>query len=45
MITIECPLCAGEATTDEALSAVSCDRCGVTLEVAPDPAIALDAAA
>jgi Pyruvate/2-oxoacid:ferredoxin oxidoreductase delta subunit len=45
MITIECPLCAGEATTDETLSAVSCDGCGVTVEVAPDPAIVLDAAA
>jgi hypothetical protein len=45
MITIDCPLCAGEATTDEALLTVSCAGCGVTIEVAPDPAIAFDAAA
>jgi Pyruvate/2-oxoacid:ferredoxin oxidoreductase delta subunit len=45
MIIIECPLCAGEATTDEGLSAVTCNGCGVTVEVAPDPAIALDVAA
>ena len=45
MITIDCPLCAGEATTDEALSAVTCDGCGVSIEVGPDPAIALEAAA
>ena len=45
MITIDCPLCAGEATTDEALSAVTCDGCGVSIDVAPEPAIALDAAA
>jgi ribosomal protein S27E len=36
MLTIDCPLCAGEATTDDALTFVACDGCGVT-EVAPDP--------
>jgi hypothetical protein len=45
MITIECPLCAGEASTDEALSAATCDGCGVSVDIAPDPILALDAAA
>jgi hypothetical protein len=36
MIAIDCPLCAGEATTDDTLSTVTCDGCGVTVEVAPD---------
>jgi Pyruvate/2-oxoacid:ferredoxin oxidoreductase delta subunit len=43
-LTIDCPLCAGEATTDDALSIVACDGCGVTVEVAPDPAVELVAA-
>ena len=42
---MDCPLCAGEATTDESLAAVTCDGCGVTVEVAADHAVALDAAA
>jgi ribosomal protein S27E len=45
MFTIDCPLCAGEATTDEALTLVACDGCGVTVEVAPDPARWLEIAA
>jgi hypothetical protein len=45
MLTIDCPLCAGEATTDEGLTLVSCDGCGVTVEVAPDPVRLLDVAA
>ena len=45
MITIDCPLCAGEATTEEALTLVTCDDCGISAEVAPDPVRALDAAA
>ena len=45
MLTIDCPLCAGQATTDDALSLVACDGCGVTVEVAPDPAHNLDVAA
>ena len=45
MLTIDCPLCAGEATTDEALTFVACDVCGVTVEVAPVPARVLAAAA
>ncbi len=45
MFTIDCPLCAGEATTDEWLTLVECDGCGVTVEVAPDPVGLLEAAA
>ena len=45
MITIDCPFCAGEATTDETLSAVTCDGCGAHVDVAPDQPLALDAAA
>lgn len=36
MITIDCPLCAGEATTDDALTSVTCEGCGVTVEIAPE---------
>lgn len=45
MLTIDCPICAGQATTDEALTLVACDGCSVTVEVAPDPALVLQAAA
>lgn len=45
MLTIDCPLCAGEAITDEALTLVACDGCGLSAEVAPDPAIAFETAA
>jgi hypothetical protein len=46
MITIDCPLCDGTATTDAALTVVSCDGCNVTIEISPDPANrALDVAA
>jgi uncharacterized Zn finger protein len=45
MILIDCPCCAGEATTDEALRQVRCDGCGAITDVAPDPAIALEPAA
>jgi hypothetical protein len=46
MLTIDCPLCAEIATTDVALTSVRCDTCGVTVEVAADPApVALDVAA
>ena len=45
MITIDCPLCAGEATTDETLSDMTCAGCGVTIDIAPDQATSLDAAA
>ena len=45
MTTIDCPLCAGQAATDEALALVTCDECGISTEIAADPARALDAAA
>jgi hypothetical protein len=45
MITIDCPLCAGEATTDETLSDMTCAGCGVTVDIAPDLATSLDVAA
>jgi hypothetical protein len=45
MITIDCPFCADEATIDEALTAATCDGCGVTVDIAPDTVVALDAAA
>jgi hypothetical protein len=45
MITIDCPICDGDATTDEAMSVLDCDGCGTTLETAPDPTAVLDAAA
>ena len=44
MITIDCPLCAGEASTDEALTLVTCDGCG-SAEIAADPFVALEAVA
>jgi hypothetical protein len=45
MITIDCPLCAGEATTDEALTLVTCDGCGISAQIAADPVVALEAVA
>jgi len=45
MITIDCPLCAGEATTDQALTLLTCEGCGIATEIAPDPAVALEAVA
>jgi hypothetical protein len=45
MITIDCPLCAGEATTDSALTDFTCDGCGVTIEIAPDGVRPLEIAA
>jgi hypothetical protein len=45
MITIDCPFCTGEATTDDGLTVVTCGGCGVTVEVAPDLPVVLEAAA
>ena len=45
MITIDCPLCAGPATIDQALTLVTCDGCGIAAEIAPDPFVALEAVA
>jgi hypothetical protein len=44
MITTDCPLCGTDAQVDATLTVVDCDACG-TLEIAPDPALVLDAAA
>jgi hypothetical protein len=41
MITIDCPFCDGPLAMDEALVTVACDGCGVSIEIAPDPAPAL----
>ena len=45
MITIDCPLCAGEATTDDALTLVACEGCGTSVEIAADPFVTLEAVA
>ena len=45
MTTIDCPFCSGDAFVEPALETITCDGCGVTVEVAPDPVVALDAAA
>jgi hypothetical protein len=45
MITIDCPLCACEATTDDTLSTLTCDGCDVAVDVAPDSNRALEIAA
>jgi hypothetical protein len=45
MITIDCPLCAGEAATDEALTILTCDGCGISTAIAPDPIVVLEAVA
>jgi hypothetical protein len=47
---LDCPLCAGPATIDDQLRSVRCDGCGVSVDIAADPAVAdlatlLDAAA
>jgi hypothetical protein len=45
MITTDCPFCAGEATTDDGMTVVACDGCGVRVDVAPDMPAALEVAA
>jgi hypothetical protein len=45
MITIDCPFCTVEASTDDGMTVVACDGCGVTVEIAPDRPAALEAAA
>lgn len=45
MFIVDCPLCAGEASADDALTLVTCDGCGAAAEIAPDPVVALDAVA
>ena len=41
MTTIDCPWCDGPATLDAALTAVTCDGCGVHADVADDPEAAI----
>lgn len=45
MITIDCPFCSGDAHVDATLDAVTCDGCGVTVDITPDAPIVLEAAA
>ena len=45
MITIDCPLCAGDASTDDAMTVMSCEACGISAVIAPDPVEALEAVA
>jgi Pyruvate/2-oxoacid:ferredoxin oxidoreductase delta subunit len=45
VITIDCPFCAGDAHVEASLDHLTCDGCGVTVEVAPDAAPVLEAAA
>lgn len=45
MITIDCPFCAGDATSDDGLTVVACEGCGVTVEIAPDPLAFVEVAA
>ena len=45
MISIDCPFCSGEAHVEGVLETVTCEGCGVTVEVAPDAADAVDIAA
>jgi hypothetical protein len=45
MITIDCPICSGDAFVEPSLESMTCDGCGVTVELAPDPLAVLDAAA
>ena len=45
MITIDCPLCAGDASTDDAMTVMTCEACGISAAIAPDPIDALEAVA
>lgn len=38
MLTIQCPCCDGTARVDDDLTVVGCETCGVTVDVAQDPA-------
>jgi hypothetical protein len=44
MLTIECPICAGEATLDAELTTLVCDGCAVGVEIAPDELVLVAAA-
>ena len=42
MIAIDCPLCTAPLTVDDALVTATCDACGITADIAPDPIGPLD---
>ncbi len=45
MIHVDCPWCDGTMTVAEDRSQAECDPCGVLVEIAPDAAFELAAAA
>jgi hypothetical protein len=45
MIAIDCPFCSGEAQVEATLDSMTCEGCGVTVEVVPEPLAGLEAAA
>ncbi len=45
MLHVDCPLCGDAAPYDEASDAIACDHCGIRLDVAAEPEVALAAAA
>jgi hypothetical protein len=45
LITIDCPFCSGEAQVEASLDSLTCEGCGVTVEMAPEPLASLEAAA
>ena len=45
MIMIDCPFCAGEAQVESTLESMTCEGCGVTVEVAPESSAPLEVAA
>jgi hypothetical protein len=45
MISIDCPICSGEAHIEGQLDAITCEGCGVTVDVAADATDALEIAA
>ncbi len=38
MVTFECPWCTEPVDVDAGFDALACDACGISVEVAPDPA-------
>jgi len=45
MLHVDCPMCGDAAPYDEASDALSCERCGVRLELAAETEAQLPAAA
>ena len=44
MLIVECPLCDGPAPFDTAAGELTCDACGVAVDIAPEPCLVLAAA-